>query len=161
MHGKTGKNKWLQVADRCWKQTTIERKLITSSLQERKTKQLVRWTLKHPDSRRNKPQIHSRFSQDKKKSNQNTQSNSPRLIPHGICAFITRNTRRKKTLKISRPKNDSETKTKQNKTKQNLKKEKKSFFRRYKIAFSTTYKRKENGDHTWSLFQEQDFKLTW
>jgi hypothetical protein len=33
-----------------------------------------------------KPQIHSCSSQEKKNQNQNTQSNSPRLIPHGICA---------------------------------------------------------------------------
>jgi len=56
------------------------------------------------------------------------------MDPPWLLRFITRNTRRKKTLKISRPKNDSETKPKQNKTKQNLKKRKKSS--------RTTYKRK-------------------
>jgi hypothetical protein len=162
MHGKAGTNKWLQVADRCWKQTTIERKLITSWLQERKTKQLFRWTLKHPDSRRKQSPKFTHVSlQNKKNQNQNTQSNSPRLIdPPWHLRFITRNTRRKKTLKNLTSKKTIQ-KPNQNKTKQNLKKEKKKLLSAIPNNSFQHNLQKKNGDHTWSLFQEQDFLLTW
>lgn len=65
------------------------------------------------------------------------------------------------TKKSHVQKNDSETKPKQNKTKQNLKKEKKKLLSAIQNNSFQHNLQKKNGDHTWSLFQEQDFLLTW
>jgi hypothetical protein len=118
MHGKAGTNKWLQVADRCWKQTTIERKLITSWLQERKTKQLFRWTLKHPDSRRKQSPKFTHVSLKNKKIKIKTHSLT--LHDWSPMAFTLHHKKYKteentKNL-TSKKRFRNQTKTKQNKT---------------------------------------------